>query len=101
MPYKVRIQNEQGNDIGGIVTLLDGDGDKIGEVIIPRSGAEIDPGAVELTDHYRVTSDGYSWYGGNVLYDENVFTLVKKTNTVLYVALAIMGALAFGKYVKL
>jgi hypothetical protein len=99
MPYKVIIQNEQGEPLAGVVYFWL-DGDRLGEAIIPAGGTTLTDEQVEIADRFTVTADGYHFYGTSNLYDDNIFTLARKVNTGLYVAVALVGGFILSKLVK-
>jgi len=91
MPYNVTIMDDSGHDIGGLITFITDDGDRLGEMIIPVGGAEIDPGTVEMTAIFRVTHPGYGFIAVAEIYDDTVFTLYKQNS----IGLVLLGALGF------
>jgi hypothetical protein len=101
MPYNVVIKNEQAQPIGGIVYYYSG-GVEVGQTVVPPAGIDLDAGMVESADHYRITSDGYDWYGTASIYpDGNVFSLKKKGSILLpAIAGAVLG-FVIGKFVRL
>lgn len=99
MPYNIIIQNEQGEPLRGTVHFFL-EGVEIGEAGISPGGSTISDEEVEGADHYRIDADGYNWYGTSNLYDTSTFTLTKKPQTGLYIAVALVAGFAFSKLVK-
>jgi hypothetical protein len=99
MPYNIKIQNEQGQPLAGVVYFWK-DGDRIGEALISAAGATLTDEEVNAADRYTVESPGYSYYGTSTMYDDNVFTLAQRPKMGLYVGLAMVGGFVLSKLIK-
>lgn len=101
MPYSVVIKNEQGEPIGGTIYYFDANGTEIGQTVVPPAGVDLDVEMVESASRYRVVSPGYGWYGTATIYDSNVFTLVKKPDTLLSYTIGAVAGFLIAKIIKL
>jgi len=99
MPYRVTIQSEQGQPLAGTVYFWL-NGEQIGEAGISAGGSTLTNEEVEQADRYTIESPGYSYYGTSTLYDDNMFTLAKKTSAGVYVVLAAVGGFVLSKLLK-
>lgn len=75
---RITIKNESGQAIEGFIQWYDSAGDLLGAAEIPVTGIDLSDSQVEYAVKFRVESPGYYWFGTSQLYDDNVFTLVKK-----------------------
>lgn len=101
MPYNIKIQDDQGRPLRGSLYMYNEQGEEIGEAGISEGGSDVSDGEITGAYHFKVTSPGYYYYGTSVLYETNTFTLNKKPQTALWVALAVAGGFALAKLVKL
>lgn len=101
MPYNVEIRSESGEQLKGTVYFYNESGTLIGEAVVQPGGSQLDEEVVEQAHHFRVYSDGYSWYGGVTMYDTNTFTLVRQIPTVAYIVIAAIGGMILSKFIKL
>lgn len=99
MPYNVKIQNDKGEPLAGVVYFYDAQGTEIGQVVIQPGGSDMPTQAVESAYHFWVTSPGYYNYGTSTIYqDGNIFTLTRSVPNYIYYGL---GAVAIVVLIKL
>jgi len=91
MPYNIKIQNEQGEPLAGVLYFWL-NGEQIGEAGISVGGSTLSDEEVEQADHYTVESPGYYFLGISSLYNDTVFTLTQKPRSALVVVLAAAAA---------
>lgn len=75
--YRILILNDAGSPIGGLAEFYTADGDRLGELVVPASGVDVDPGTVDLADVYIISHPGYGEQRvtRQQFYDNNIFTL--------------------------
>lgn len=101
MPYNVKIQNDKGEPLAGVVYFYDAQGTEIGQVVIQPGGSDMPAQAVENGSHFWVTSPGYSSYGTSAIYqDGNLFTLVRSVPNFVYYGLGAVGIVVLLKLFK-
>lgn len=101
MNYYIEIKNFEGVPLDGTLFLYKQD-NQIGAWGVPVGGTTFTDDDIAGADHFRITADGYGWYGTSNLYDTNVFTLDKlqKERTALWLALGAAGGFALFKLLK-
>lgn len=101
MSYYVEIKNFDGVPLAGTLFLYK-QGTQTGAWGVPIGGTTFDDDDIAGADHFRITADGYGWYGTSYLYDTNTFTLDKlqKERTAIWVAVGVVSAFVFSKLVK-
>ena len=101
MNYYIEIKNFEGIPLAGTVFLYKQD-NQLGAWSIAPDGTTLTDEDIAGADHFRITAEGYGWYGTTNLYGTNVFTLDKlqKERTALWLTLGLAGGFVLFKLVK-